>query len=136
MSGEQIDANFEPYARTFGQHWNGHLDKSDKMFAEVFAYPINGMIGVAFYAVDRQEFPELMQIVDDSFKKLQEQFPNAAWSQLHDGQEFIEVLKNVVIIIKPDVHCYWEDRMGGRDADDTVAHHFTKTMPEEWKRPR
>jgi hypothetical protein len=134
MNSKQIENDFEPYVRAFEQHWNAHLERKNKMFAEVFAHPVDGMIGVAFYAVDRQKFSTRMQIVDDSFKKLRKQFPNAAWNQLVNNCPFIDVLNNVVIVIKPNNRDYWRENVGRDDADNTIGQHFTSTTPEEWKR--
>jgi hypothetical protein len=104
------------------------------MFAEVFAHPVDGMIGVAFYAVDRQKFPTRMHVVDESFEKLRKQFPKAAWTQLSNGYPFIDVLNNVVIVIKPNRCDYWGENAGCDDADNTIGQHFVATIPEEWKR--
>jgi hypothetical protein len=133
MDNEQLESNFEPYIRAFVQRWNAYLERENKMFAEVFARPIDGMIGVAFYAVDRQEFSMLMQVVDDSFEKIQKQFPKAEWSQLGNCYPFIEVLSNVIVVIKPNIRHYWGESMGRDDADTTIGQHFVNTMPEEWK---
>jgi hypothetical protein len=134
MNIESIESFFEPYIRVFGQQWNGHLDYANKMFAEVFACPVDGMIGVAFYAVDRQEFPNQMQIVDDTFEKLKEQFPQAYWSEL-TTRPFIDLIHSpdVIIVIKPYSPECWTEEQGIADANDTVGWHFSDTMPEEWK---
>jgi hypothetical protein len=133
MNNEQIENNFEPYIKAFEQRWNAFLDRENWLFAEIYSQPVEGMIGVAFYAVNRQKYPTPMQIVNESFEKLRELFPNALWSQMVSGSSFIEVLENVIIVIKPNSRHCWGEKSGLDDADDTIGRHFVATMPEEWK---
>jgi hypothetical protein len=133
MNNVQIKDNFEPYVRVFEQRWNAHLERENKMFAEVFSRPVDGMICVAFYAVDRQKFPTRMKIIDDSFEPLKKQFPKIAWSQLNNGYPFIDMLNNVIVIIKPNIRYHWGEQTGCEDADETIGRNFVATMPDEWK---
>ncbi|MDR2170683.1 MAG: hypothetical protein LBP59_11115 [Planctomycetaceae bacterium] len=134
MNDEFIMHNFEPYVRVFGQRWNAYLERENKLFAEIYARPVDGMIGVAFYVVKRQTFPDRMRIINDSFEKLKEDFPESELHQQNiNHNSFVEVLENVIIVIKPNNRHCWGEEQGIVDADETIGIHFVTTIPEEWK---
>ncbi|MDR2762358.1 MAG: hypothetical protein LBB88_07135 [Planctomycetaceae bacterium] len=133
MTGKNIERNFEPYICLFERHWNTYLERETKLFAEVYSKTVNGMIGVAFYVVNRLEFPDKMQIINDSFEKLKIDFPDVSWSQITVGFQFIDITDKIIIVIKPDSHHCWGKEQSTIDADETIGRHFVDTMPEEWK---
>jgi hypothetical protein len=133
MDGADIEKNFEPYVRVFEQRWNAFIERENRFFAEIYAQPINGRIGVAFYAVTRQNFPGRMRVIDDSFDALKEDLPGLAWSHSQQWYPVITVLLNMLIIIKPNDRQFWGEEQGIEDADDSIWIWFDNTMPEEWK---
>ncbi|MDR3199588.1 MAG: hypothetical protein LBU34_17100 [Planctomycetaceae bacterium] len=126
-----VEKCFEPYIRTFEQLWNAYLKPENKLFAEVYSLPVDGMIGIAFYVVDRKEFPDRLQVIEQPYTNLQDQFSNLKLTWLEKGKLFVETLDKVIIVIKPVIQDFWSEKLAEIDANGTIGEHFFNTMPEE-----
>ena len=128
-----IEKRFEPYVRSFEQRWNTFLSDNTRLFADVFVLPSDGMLGIMFYIVSRADVMTRMQIIPDSFRKMSIRNSKVNFVNIILGIPFFDVLEDAVLVVKPDMQSYWRESCGVTDADDTIAIHFSKTMPEKWK---
>jgi hypothetical protein len=127
-----VEKCFEPYIRTFEQLWNTYLKPENKLFAEVYSLPVGGMIGIAFYVVDRKEFPDRLQVIKQPYTNLQDQFPNLKLLWAEKGKPLVEILDEVIVVIKPVTQDFWSEKLAEIDANGTIGEHLFNTMPEEW----
>jgi len=130
----EVEDLFEPYIRQFTQRWNAFLEREDKLFAEIYALSEGGMMGVAFFIVKREGNPDRLRVIEESWEAMRCRFPKATWFDVIHGQSFLELLNEVVIIVKPNARCYWTEKEGEMNADDTIGQHFADTIPEGWKK--
>jgi len=127
-SEREIEEYLEPYVRAFCQTWNTCLPDDEKIFADIFTSPVNGMLGILLYIVKRSDVPTpRMRLVHDSFCNESSGILESVLSRIVGGTQFSDVIDNLIIVVKPDSRAYWLEGFGEMDAAATLSIQFDKT---------